>query len=136
MELVYFYLAKLPKLIKLFSLYNIMDKEVYKELINTIKNLTVEVQHNNKLLSKDTQLIEHNMFYYIKRYIQEFIEACIGLLFVMFIMKKSFTLSDLSKIASIVGVVTLILEEYNLDSASHFKQGIYSTLGSVTFNTK
>lgn len=113
-----------------------MEKEVI-ELNNNIKKLTLEMQkYNNKLLDKDkSQLIEHNMFYYIKRYIQEFIEACIGLLFVMFIMKKSFTLLNLFKIASIVGVVTLILEEYNLDSASHFKQGIYSTLGSVTFNT-
>ena len=111
-----------------------MDREVHKELINTIKNLTVEVQHNNKLLSKDTQLVKNDIFYYIKRYIQEFIEACIGLLFVTFIMKKSFILSDLIKIASIVGIVTLILEEYNLALASQFKQGIYSALGSVTFN--
>ena len=92
------------------------------------------MQKHNKLLIEDKQHpIEHNLTYYIKRYIQEIIEASFGLLVVMFIMKKSFNWSDLLKIAGIVGIITLILEEYNIDAANNFKQGIYTTLGSIPF---
>ena len=100
-----------------------MNKEVYNELNESIKKLTFEMQINN-----------NNNFYYVTRYIQEVIEASIGLILVIFIMKKSFTYIEFIKIACIVALVTLALEEYNIHAAGNFKQGIYSALGSMTYN--
>jgi hypothetical protein len=105
-----------------------------KELLDSIKKLTNEIQINNSLLTKDTQLIEHNMTYYIKRFIQEIIEASIGLLFVIITLKKSFSGLEFFKITGTIGFITLILEEYNVSSSNNFKQGIYSNIGSGFFN--
>jgi hypothetical protein len=117
-----------------------MEKELQTELINSIKILTTEIQkhttelekHNNSLI-KDTQLVNHDIIYFIKRYIQEILEASFGLLVVMFILKKSFDWLDFFKIVSVIGFVTLILEEYNMEAASNFKQGIYFTIGAVAY---
>jgi hypothetical protein len=74
------------------------------------------------------------MTYFIKRYIQEVIEASFGLLIVIFILKKQFTLIDFTQVVSIIGFITLILEEYNVEYLNNFKQGIHFTLGSLAFN--
>lgn len=106
-----------------------------KELIDSIKKLTIEMQINNSLLSKETQPIESDMTYYIKRYIQEIIEASFGLFIVMITMKKSFSMLEFFKITGIIGLITLILEEYNKQSANNFKQGLYSNISSGIFNS-
>lgn len=111
-----------------------MDSE--KELIEVIKKLTIEVEKNNKCLAdnnikKDDN--EHNIKYFIKRYIQEVIEAALGLTAVMLITKKSFETKDFIKIVCIIGFITLILEEYNMEYSSNFKQGIHFTMGAVAF---
>jgi hypothetical protein len=107
-----------------------------KELLDSIKKLTNEIQINNSLLTKnkDTQLIEHDMTYYIKRFIQEIMEASIGLLFVMITLNKSFSGLEFFKITGTIGFITLILEEYNTSSSNNFKQGIFSNIGSGFFN--
>lgn len=110
-----------------------MDKDLYNELIDSIKKLTFELQTSNKLLINDKPVIENDTMYYVTRYIQEFLEASVGLIVVMIIMKKSFTCIEFVKIAGIVGLMTLILEEYNKHIAGNFKQGVYSAIGSMTY---
>lgn len=106
--------------------------EHYKELIESIKQLTIEVQKQNvsKQLPGNRDII-----YFVKRYVQEVIEASFALAVVMFIMKKPFVWNDFFKIVGLVGMVTLILEEYNMDAADNFKQGIYYTLGAVAYGS-
>lgn len=110
-----------------------MDEQ-NKELIEAIKKLTMQLELQNQQTIKSTVNINKNASYYISRYIQEIVEASFGLLVVMFIMKKEFSWPDFSKIACIVGIVTLILEEYNANAADNFKQGIYFTIGAVAFS--
>lgn len=112
------------------------DKQDLQELINSIKNLTIQIEKNNKITyKKDDKQKAHDFYYYIKRYIQEIIEASIGLIVVIFLLKKKFTLFDFSKIVFIIGFITLILEEYNVEYLNNFKQGIHFTLGSLAFNS-
>jgi hypothetical protein len=113
---------------------NINESDV-KELISSIRNLTDEIEKNNKAISKDEiPNLEKNFTYYIKRYFQELFEAGIGLLLVMFILKKKIEVFDFFKMISLIGLVTLILEEYNVEYLTNFKQGIHFTLGSLAFN--
>lgn len=104
----------------------------YRELVDSIKELTTELQkqHISQQYSDDK-----NTVYFVKRYIQEVIEASFALAVVMFIMKKSFIWNEFFKIVCIVGMVTLILEEYNMAAADNFKQGIYYTLGAVAYGS-
>lgn len=108
------------------------DKQ--NELIDVIKKLTKEIEKNNSCLSKDKKIEKHDVLYYIKRYIQEVLEASLGLLAVMYITKREFVLNDFLKIVSIIGLMTLILEEYNISAAQNFKQGIHFTMGASAFN--
>lgn len=106
-----------------------------QELIDSIKKLTVQIQKNNENstenIKKNTR--PHTFSYYIKRYIQEILEASFGLIMVIFILKKEFSLLDFIKITSIIALITLILEEYNIEYLNNFKQGIHFTLGSLAF---
>jgi hypothetical protein len=103
------------------------------ELINVIKNLTnvIEQQQLNK---QKPEAIEHDFTYLIKRYIQEFIEAVIGLFIVTLILRKQFSTFDFIRIASIIAVATLIMEEYNTEYADNMKQGICFTIGANAFS--
>lgn len=111
--------------------------EFNKELIDAIKELTKEVEKNNKLkVERDDNYTsdKHDIKYFIKRYIQEVIEASLGLFAVMLITKREFKAEEYIKIASIIGLITLILEEYNVDYSNNFKQGIHFTMGAVAFS--
>lgn len=112
-----------------------MIMETDKELIKSINNLKEEIEKNNKILQKsevkNIVVEKHDIIYYTKRYIQEIIEASFGLFAVMLITKREFTIKEIIKIACIIGFITLILEEYNLEYSNNFKQGIHFTMGAV-----
>lgn len=113
-----------------------MNVELQKEFINEIKNLTYEFKKHNELLHKNKKPnINKNFIYYIKRYIEEFFEASIGLLIAITILKKSFEFDEFLRIVSLIALITLILEEYNSEYLQNFRQGIHFTLGSMAFNT-
>jgi hypothetical protein len=76
-----------------------------------------------------------NYVYYIKRYIQEFLEALIALSVVFYIKNsKEFfskdSLLNIVKMSSVIGLVTLILEEYNSDYSKNIKDGMKFTVGT------
>jgi hypothetical protein len=108
-----------------------MDEVQTRELIEAVNKLTIEMEKTTKNLIKDTTPVNHDIVYFIKRYIQEVMEAAFGLFAVSLITKKEFVLYDFIKIVLIIGFVTLILEEYNLTAADNFKQGIHFTIGAV-----
>jgi hypothetical protein len=105
------------------------------ELINAIKKLTAEIEKNNNslIVTHETVFKKRDFLYFVKRYIQEILEAMMGLIAVMLILKREFVMYEFLKIAMIIGSVTLILEEYNVAAADTFKQGIYFTIGAVAF---
>lgn len=105
-----------------------------KELIDSIKNLTIQLEKNNTCTNPDKSE-PHNLYYYIKRYIQEILEASFGLIMVMFILKKNFNILDFISIVCIIGLITLILEEYNIEYLHNFKEGILFTIGSLAFSS-
>lgn len=78
--------------------------------------------------------VKHDLKYFVKRYIQEFFEAITGLFVVILLLKQKFTIYEIIRISAIIGLVTLILEEYNLEYANNVKQGLYFTIGAMTLN--
>lgn len=73
--------------------------------------------------------------YYLKRYIQEYLEALIALSVVFYIKNnKDFfgkdSLLNIAKMASVIGLVTLILEEYNSSYSKNIKDGMKFTVGT------
>jgi len=106
------------------------------ELIDSIKKLTQVIEKNNSSITDvpPKQLHNKTFIYIIKRYIQEVFEASLGLIVVILMLKKKFDLYDFSRIVLLIGFVTLILEEYNVEYLNNFKQGIHFTLGSIAFN--
>jgi hypothetical protein len=107
------------------------------ELIDAIKKLTKEIEKNNSSIistHEETVFKKRDFLYFLKRYIQEILEAMMGLLAVMLILKREFVFYEFLKVAMIIGSVTLILEEYNMAAADTFKQGIYFTIGAVAFS--
>lgn len=84
------------------------------------------------VFSSDLKKNNHDLNYYIKRYIQEIGEALVGLFVVILITKNKFALKEIIRISMILGFVTLILEEYNIEYANNVKQGIYFTMGAMT----
>jgi hypothetical protein len=109
-----------------------MNDESLREAINSLRD---QIEINNKLLLGDTSQKEpHNIWYFMRRYIQEVLEASAGLFVVKIILKKEFSLEDFLRIALVVGLITLIIEEYNKNYATELKGGIYFTLGSIAFS--
>lgn len=119
-----------------------MEKELIKSiqsLKEEINSLKQEIEKNNKIVEqktnneKELSNVKHDVVYFIRRYIQEVLEASFGLFAVMLITKREFELNELIKIACIIGFVTLILEEYNLNYSENFKQGMHFTIGAAAF---
>ena len=111
-----------------------MDNTIQlQELINAINKLTTQLEQNNNKHIKSSR--NHDIYYYIKRYIQEVMEASFGLLSVTLITSKKFVFYDFIKIVLIIGLITLLLEEYNMSAAENFKQGIQFTMGSTFLST-
>lgn len=113
-----------------------MNDNNNRELITAINKLTEQLEKTNKEKEpKELQnvKIKHDFYYFVRRYIQEVFEASFGLFAVMLITKREFELKELIKIACIIGFVTLILEEYNLDYSDNFKQGMHFTIGAAAF---
>lgn len=110
-----------------------MDKNIQTELIHEIKKLKDEIKRQNDENIKVNIIPDKNLKYYLKRYIQEVFEATISVLVFMFTLKKQFTLPEFTRIVFLIGFVTLILEEYNHEFFSEFKQGIHFTLGANAF---
>lgn len=112
-----------------------MELQSQKELINVMDKLTQEIKKNNEIAQEKNikPINNRNVSYFIRRYIQEVIEASFGLFAVMLITKRNYTLQESIKIACIIGFVTLILEEYNLEYSNNFKQGIHFTMGAAAF---
>lgn len=74
---------------------------------------------------------EKNFFYYIKRYFSEFLEALIALtLLSLFKKENTIDIQKNIKLALGIGVITLILEEYNPNFSSNIKSGISYTVGT------
>lgn len=67
---------------------------------------------------------DNKPIYYIKRYIIEVLEATIALA-ILFYFKNGKIQINL-KMALIIGLVTLILEEYNPKFSSNIKGGIFT----------
>lgn len=106
-------------------------------LLESINRLRDQIEINNKLLLGEVsgnQKEPHDIWYFMRRYIQEVLEASAGLFVVKIILKKEFSLEDFLRIALVVGLITLIIEEYNKNYATELKGGIYFTLGSIAFS--
>lgn len=103
--------------------------------IEAINSLRDQIEINNKLLlGEQSQEEPHDIWYFMRRYIQEVLEAAAGLFVVKIILKKEFSLEDFLRISLVVGLITLIIEEYNKNYATELKGGIYFTLGSIAFS--
>jgi hypothetical protein len=97
-----------------------------------LKKKPVDEKKNEISLDEKEEEV-HDLKYFFRRYIQEIFEASIGLFIVMLITKRDFTLKEAVRIALILGFVTLLLEEYNMEYADNVKQGMYFTMGAITF---
>lgn len=71
-----------------------------------------------------------NVHYYLKRYLQELLEACIGLFVIGLVSQKPFDFKMFARNASILAFATLILEEYNPNFAGNVRQGLAFTVGA------
>lgn len=71
-----------------------------------------------------------NFFYYIKRYFFEFLEALVALTILNYFKNGSINTFENMKLASGIGIITLILEEYNPDFSSNIKSGISFSVGT------
>lgn len=67
--------------------------------------------------------------YYIKRYLFEVLEAFVALSVLHYMKYNKITMTTL-KMALGVGLITLILEEYNSNFSSNIKSGMTFTVGS------
>lgn len=73
----------------------------------------------------------HDIKYYIKRYINELIEAFIALLVVYLLSpNKNIDTNLFIRNIFIFAFVTLLVEEYNPEYSSNIKQGMTFTIGS------
>lgn len=68
--------------------------------------------------------------YYAKRYIQEVFEAFVSIMLIRYAMGKDLPMTALIKASLIIGVVTLLLEEYNPSFKENIVQGITFSVGS------
>lgn len=82
---------------------------------------------NNKKQNKSA-------YYFLYRYIQEFLEAFIGLIIVYLFTQKQINWIILFKTSGLLGFITLILEEYNPNFNSNVKQGMSFTVGASLMN--
>lgn len=83
------------------------------------------MNQTNRELSKEP-------YFYAKRYVQEFLEACVGLYIVGLISKSKFEVQYFLRTAAVLGAVTLFLEEYNPSYADTIRQGLAFTIGATT----
>lgn len=104
-----------------------------ERLLNAIERLSENIEKMNVNTGKKKEH-EYSIKYYFFRYIQEIFEASIGLIVVVLLTKKQFSIQDFIRIVCIIGGVTLILEEYNLEYSDNIRQGIYFTIGAVAFS--
>ena len=82
---------------------------------------TIESLFGIKLKSKE---------YYAKRYIQEVFEAFISIMLIRYAMGKDLPMTALIKASLLIGLVTLLLEEYNPSFKENIVQGITFSVGS------
>lgn len=68
--------------------------------------------------------------YYIKRYIQEVLEAFVAILIIKIATDKELIYINILKGSVFVGILTLLLEEYNPEFKEQIRQGITFTVGS------
>ena len=68
--------------------------------------------------------------YYIKRYIQEVFEAFVSIMLIRYAMGKDLPITALIKASLIIGLVTLLLEEYNHDFKENIVQGLTFSVGA------
>ena len=68
--------------------------------------------------------------YYLKRYIQEILEAFVAILIIKVATDKQIIYSHILKGSLFVGILTLLLEEYNPEFKEQIRQGITFTVGS------
>ena len=77
---------------------------------------------------------KRSIYYFIYRYIQEFLEAFIGLIIIYLFTQKEINYKSLMKTSLILGSITLVLEEYNPNFNSNIKQGMSFTVGASLMN--
>lgn len=68
--------------------------------------------------------------YYLKRYIQEVLEAFVAILIIKIATDKQLLFNEILKGSIFVGILTLLLEEYNPEFKEQIRQGITFTVGS------
>lgn len=73
---------------------------------------------------------KRDLKYFLRRYVQEFIEAFIGLFIINVFTKKPIEYKSLFKTSLLLGLITLILEEYNPAFNSNVKQGMSFSVGA------
>jgi uncharacterized membrane protein YjjP (DUF1212 family) len=93
-----------------------------KEQLNTIIEL-IRKQHSED----EEQQHEKN---YIKRYLFEVLEAYIALTILTYIKGNKMDFYKIFLPACVIGLVTLILEEFNPNFSSNLKSGMSFTAGS------
>lgn len=68
--------------------------------------------------------------YYVKRYAQEVFEAFVSIMLIRYAMGKDIPMIPLVKASFAIGMVTLLLEEYNPSFKENIVQGITFSVGS------
>jgi hypothetical protein len=69
--------------------------------------------------------------YYVNSYLREFLEIFIFYaLYALLTGNSKFEIFKAIKIAGLVGIVSVILQEYNQSSHSNMKAGIFSLIGT------
>lgn len=72
-----------------------------------------------------------NISYFFRRYLHEVAESVIGLAVISYFRKDlKIRVMDLFKMSTVIGMVTLFLEEFNQDLGTNVKQGMSFTVGS------
>lgn len=71
-----------------------------------------------------------DIMYYLKRYIQEVLEAFVAILIIKVATDKQLVYINILKGSIFIGILTLLLEEYNPDFKEQIRQGITFTVGS------
>ena len=81
-------------------------------------------------ITNDKLSFDKKVKYFILRYIQEILEAFIAHSLFRLISDKPFMFEKTFKMSLIIGVITLILEEYNSNYKNNIKSGIMINIGS------
>lgn len=76
---------------------------------------------------------KNKVLYYVKRYLQEILEAFIAYSIYNLLKEKTYNIYKMLKVSLIIGAVTLFLEEYNEDYKKNIKNGLITSISTSVY---